>query len=145
MLAEILMCSCYTQLFHEEGHEYIKKLCHFKCKCNDKHLVYVLSCKKHPFVAATIPEMDPKCQCPFIDQQDICNFCYQVRYLFNFRTFKFCLKRIPENFQDHLVTTNQYFKSTPGCQPIFSYRQDFEKIDIFLNNPSENFVIKKTD
>ena len=139
----MLMCSCYAQQFHEEGHEYIKKLYHFKCKCHDKHLVYVLSCKKHPFVTAKIPEMDPKCQCPFIGPQDIFNFCRQVRYLFNFRALKFFLKRIPENFQDHIVTTNRYFKSMRGCQSLFRYRQDFEKSDIFLDN--ENFVIKKTD
>lgn len=75
--------------------------------------------------------MDPKCQCPFIGSYDICNFFRQARYLFNFRAFKFCLKRIPENFQDHKVTTNQYFKSVPGCQPFFKYRQDLDKIDIF--------------
>ena len=131
MLAKILMCSCYAQQFHEEGHEYVKKLCHFKCKCTDSHPIYILSCKQHPFVAAIIPEMDPKCQCPFIGSHDICNFFRQARYLFNFRAFKFCLKRIPENFQDHKVTTNQYFKSVPGCQPFFKYRQDLDKIDIF--------------
>ena len=89
----------YAQTFHEEGHEYVKKLCHFKCKCNDKHLNYALSCKKHPIVAAKIPEMDPKYQCLFIGPQGICNFYRQVRYLFNFRAFKLCLKKIPENFQ----------------------------------------------
>ena len=84
MLAKILMCSCYATQFHGEGHEYVKKRCHFKCKCKDNHLVYVLSCKQHRFVAAKIPEMDPKCQYLFIGPQDICNFCRQVRYLFNF-------------------------------------------------------------
>ena len=118
MLAEMLMCSCYAQQFHEEGDGYFKKLYHFKCKCNNKHVVYNLSCKKHPFVTAKIPEMDPKSQCAFIGPQEICNFCRQVIYLFNFRAFKFCQKRISENFQDHVVTTNQYLKSILGCQPF---------------------------
>ena len=61
MLAKILMRSCYSNQFHEEGHEYVKKRYHFKSKCKDNHLVYVLGCKQHPFVTAKIPEMDPKC------------------------------------------------------------------------------------
>ena len=78
MLAKILMCSCYVQQFHEEGHEYVKKLCHFKCKCSDSHPIYILSCKQHPFVAAIISEMDPKCQCPFIGSYDILIFCAKL-------------------------------------------------------------------
>ena len=50
MLAKILMPSCYVQKFHDEDHEYVKKLCHFKCKCNDSHLMYILSCEKHPLL-----------------------------------------------------------------------------------------------
>ena len=114
------MCTCYVQQFHEEGHEYVKKLlCHFKCKCKDNHLIYILSCKQHSFVAAKISEIDPKFQYPFIGLNDVCNFCCQVRYLFNFRAFKFFSKKIPANFQDHIVTTSQYFKSMPGLSTLF--------------------------
>ena len=110
MLAKVLICSCFVEKFHNEDHEYVKKLCHFRCKCNDSHIVYIFSCEKHPYVASKIPEMDPNCKCQSIDALEICNFCRQVRYLLNFRAFMFCLKRIPGSFQDHIVTTYQYFK-----------------------------------
>lgn len=29
MFAKILMCSCYAEKFHEEGHEYVKKTLSF--------------------------------------------------------------------------------------------------------------------
>ena len=48
--------------------------------------------------------MDSKCLCPVFGKNDVCNLCVQVRYLFNFRAYEFCLKRIPESFEDHIVT-----------------------------------------
>ena len=89
--------------------------------------------------------MDPDCKCPSIDAMEIYNFCRQMRYLLNFRAFKFCLKRIPESFQNHIVTTYQYFKRIPGCQPFFEYSKKLGKIDIYLDNPREHYYIKKID
>ena len=110
MLAKILICSCFVEKFHNEDNEYVKKLCHFKCKCNDSHIIYILSCNEHPYVAAKIPEMDPGCNCPPIDALEIFNYCRQVRYLLNFRAYKLCLKKIPESIQDKIVTTISFLK-----------------------------------
>lgn len=60
------MCSCFVEKFHNEDNEYIKKLWLFKCKCKDSHVVYILSCEKHPYVASNIPEVDSECKCPSI-------------------------------------------------------------------------------
>ena len=54
--------------------------------------------------------MEPKCKCPVLDAHDICNLYREVRYLVNFKSFKFCLKRIPESFREHIVTPSQYFR-----------------------------------
>ena len=105
----------------------------------------ILSREIYPYVASKIPEMDTECKCPSIDALKICNFCRQVRYLLNFRVFKFCLKRIPESFQDHIVTTYQYFKRMPGCPPFFKYSKEHGKIGIYLDSPREPYYIKKTD
>ena len=48
MLVKVVMCPCYPEKFHEEKNDYIKKLFHFKCKCQDKHTIFILTCKKHP-------------------------------------------------------------------------------------------------
>ena len=119
MFAKILMCSCYVEKFYEEGHEYVKKRCHFHCKCKDDHIIYILTWEKHPYVAARIPNMESKCRWTVLDAHDFCNFCQEVRYLFNFRAFKFCLKPVPQNFQDYFVTPFQYLKRMPGCQTFF--------------------------
>ena len=145
MLAKILICSCFVEKFHSEDNEYVKKLCHFKCKCNDSHIIYILSCNEHPYVAAKIPEMDPGCNCPPIDTLEIFNYCRQVRYLLNFRAYKLCLKKIPESIQDKIVTTHQFFKSMPGCQPFFAFSKELGRIDIYLDNPRESYYIKEAD
>ena len=42
MVAEILMCPCYAELFESnEENKYIKKLTHFYCKCDDEHKYFV--------------------------------------------------------------------------------------------------------
>ena len=99
-LSKILMCSCNAQKFQDEGNEYVKKLLHFHFHCQDCYFFYVYTWKWHPFVAARIPEMD---LCANIGLQEICNFCVQIRYLLNFTACKLCLKKIPINFQEHLV------------------------------------------
>ena len=139
------MCSCFVKKFHSEGNDYVKKLCHFKCKCNDSH-IYIVSCNEHPYVAAKIPEMDPGCNCSSIDDAlEICNYCSQVRYLLNFRAYKLCCKKIPESIQNEIVTTHQFFKRMPSYQPFFAFSKELERIDIYLDNPREPYYIKETD
>ena len=139
------MCSCYAEKFHEEENVHEKKLCHFHCKCKDKHLNFILICEKHPYVADKIPNMEPRCTCPILDPHEICNFCILVRYLLNFRAFKFCLKGIPASIQDHIVTPFYYFKRMHGCEPFFAWNRDLNKFWIYLDNPYEPYNIKETE
>ena len=85
MLAIVLMCSCFVEKIHSENNEYAKKICHFKYRCKDSHIVYILKCEKHLYVASEIPEVDPECKCLSFGALEICNFCRKVRYLLNFR------------------------------------------------------------
>ena len=123
MLAKILMCSCYVQKFHSERNDYVKKLIHFHFKCEEKHLLYVLFCEKHPHGSLPTPEIEKECTCGTASANDVCDFCVQIqiKYLLNFRCYKLCLERIPTSIQDELITTPQYFKVMKGCQPFFLF------------------------
>ena len=144
MCAEVVMCPCYSKKFHEEENEYIKKLCRFKCKCQDEHKIFILTCEEHPFIATRFPLVAPKCKCPVLASHKICTFCREVRRLINCKAYKFCLKTIPEIIQEHIVTPFQCFKRLP-CQPFFAWSRESGKIEIYLNNPREPYNIKKTD
>ena len=74
VLVKILMCSCYAEKFHEEENVYEKKLCHFHCKCKNKHHIFILTWEKHLYVVDNIPNMEPRCTCPILDPDEICNF-----------------------------------------------------------------------
>lgn len=73
----------------------------------------------------------------------ICSFCREVKYLLNFKAFKFCLKGVPESVQDHIVTPFLYFKRIHGCHPFFAWSRDLSRIEIYLDNPHEPYNIKK--
>ena len=89
MLSKIIMCECYYEQFSSKGHEYVKKIIHFYCKCKEKHLIYVLTCGKHPYIGNPIPQMTgKKCTCATTCSYEICEFCCSGRYLLNFRCFK---------------------------------------------------------
>ena len=145
MLAKMLMCSCFVEKFYSEGNGYVKKLCHFYCKCNDQHLMHILFCEKYPYGSAHTPEMEEKCNCPFIGAYDIYDFCIQVKHLLNFKACKFCLKRISESIQEQMETTHQYFKRMKSCQPFFSFNKQRNRVDIYLDNPKEPNILVKTD
>ena len=97
MLAKILMCPCHVQYFHEEGKEYVKKLCHFYCKCKDDHEYFVYACRSHPYIHKRLDGMQLNCTRKHGDPYDICNFYVQLKHLLNFRAYKICAKSIPAN------------------------------------------------
>lgn len=144
MYAKVVMCPCYSKKFHEEENEYIKKLCRFKCKCQDEHKIFILTCEEHPFIATKFPLVAPKCKCPVLASHEICTFGREVRRLINCKACKFCLKTVPESIQEHIVTAFQCFKRLP-CQPFFAWSRESGKVEIYLNNPREPYNIKKTD
>lgn len=88
MLAKVLMYNCYGARFQSERNKYVKKLTHFHCKCNKKHLLYVLFCKYHPYGPHVTPEMmEIGCTCADASAKD---FCTHLKYLLNFRCHKYC-------------------------------------------------------
>lgn len=63
MLAKILMCRCNADKCHQEQNEYVKKICHFHCHCNDEHEMFVYSCKANPLIPARTHGTDTCCTC----------------------------------------------------------------------------------
>ena len=125
---KILTCSCSVEQFNQGQNEYVKKLQHFHCQCNDSHFSFVHTCKNHPFIASRIPEMELRCTCAICGPNEICNFCVQVKYLLNFRAYKLCVKKIPNSIQPHLVLLDKFFDSIPNCGPFFVILVTLERL-----------------
>ena len=121
MLGKILMCECYKEKFDSEENDYIKKAIHFHCRWKDKHRMYVLLCKDHPYGGNFNYQMvERKRLCANGLSHEICQFCFNVRYLLNFNCFKICMENILLSFENELVTIRRYFKSIKECEPFFS-------------------------
>ena len=136
---KVLMCSCNVNKFHQEENEYIKKLCHFYCHCRDEHQTFVYTCKVHPFIAARAQGMESRCSCAKKGPTWVFDFCIQVKYFINFGAYKICLKSIPENFQQHLVSLDRYLEEEITFCKIFFYFSN-KKVNILLDNPLETYM-----
>ena len=55
------------------------------------------------------------------------------------------MKRISVSIQDELQTTGQYFKVMEGFQPLFVFNKERNRIDVLLDNPTEQKILAKTD
>ena len=122
MLAKILLCSCFAEYFHNEENEYVKKLCHFYCHYKEEHVYFVHICKYHPFVAKKVDGMKNKCFCAGLGPYEICEFCIQMKYLLNFRAYKFCLRTIPKNIQRNLMPLDHFLTNSLNfCGPFFFF------------------------
>ena len=143
MLAKILMCSCYVQKFHSDRNDYVKKLTHFHCKCEKEHLLFILFCGKHPH--GSLPTSEKECTCATTSTNNVCDFCVQIKYLLNFKCYKFYLKRIPVSILDELITTPQYFKVMKDCQPFFYFNKERSMIPLSLLNTTEPKISVRTD
>ena len=120
------MCGCYKEKFNSEGNDYIKKEVHFLCHCKDKHRMYVLFWKDHPYESNFNYQMiERKCLCANGLSDEVCQFCFNVTYLLNFKCFRICMGNILLSFENELVTICQYFKSMKECAPFsFSTMRD---------------------
>ena len=83
--------------------------------------------------------------CATASTNDFCDFCVQIKYLLNFKCYKFCLKRIPVSIQNGLITTPQYFKVMKGYQPFFHFNKERSMIPLSLDNPTEPKISARTD
>ena len=140
------MCPCYVGYFHEEGNEYVKKLCHFYCKCKDDHQYFVHTCKSHLCIYKRLDGMQLNCTCKDLGPYEIFNFWVQLKYLINFRVYKICMKNIPANISQHLVPLNNYLKNElTKCEQFFYFFN--QKVNIKLDNPLEKYMnnIRKVD
>ena len=104
MTANIRMCICYKEEFQAGAHEYIKKKkIRFHCRCQGIHNHYVLFWKDHPFGAKMVgPEIE-KCLCKDDLSHEVCCFCLSGRYLLNFKFFKICVEKVPDDFIEKVV------------------------------------------
>ena len=135
------MCECYKEKIDSEENDYIKKAIHFHCRC-----MYVLLCKDHPYGGNFNYQMvERKRLCANGLSHEICQFCFNVRYLLNFTCFKICMENIPLSFANELVTICQYFKSVKECEPFFLYNKGSNYIEISLDNPDEPNTLVNTD
>ena len=82
-----------------------------------KNIIFVLACNKHPYVTERLLNMKPWCEYDVSEPHIICDFCHQVKYLFNYKATRFCLKKIPGSVFENITTPFQYFKCMlgPGC------------------------------
>ena len=136
ILVKVSMCNCHAEKIHSEDNEYVKKLTHLHCKCREKHLLYILFCHRNPHGAIPILELQRKYTCATEFALDVRDFCIRVKYLLNFKCYKFCLKKIPVSIQDKLQTTRQYFNETQECETFFAFNKQKNTIDVLLDNPT---------
>ena len=137
MVLKILMCRCYKEEFLENGYEYKKKIIHFHCYCDDEHSsYYVLFFKEHPYGAAfgRFAQRGESCQCKKCHDHQICTFCFSVRYLLNFKSFKICVDKLLGLFVEKIITLDQYFKGM-NCDPFFYLSKKSKNIEVSLDNP----------
>ena len=122
MLAKILLCLCYVDLFEsKEENKYVKYI-HFHCKCEDEHEYFVYTCKAHPFMYPRLHGMKYKCNCNCknIGPFETCDFCVQMRYLINFRRYTCCVEKIPNALTTFLVPLDNYLgHETTTCESFF--------------------------
>ena len=96
LLAKILICPYFAKGFHSREGKYGKKLSHFYCHRDNEHEHYVYTCKEHPFLFSRLEGMLNGCCCKNIIPFEMCKFCIHMRYLLNFRCYKFCVEEIPK-------------------------------------------------
>ena len=83
---------------------------HFYGKCEDEHGYFVHTCKGELFMYPPLHGMKYKCSCNNIGPFDTCDFCVQMRYLVNFRRFKFYVENIPNALTNFLVAFDSYLE-----------------------------------
>ena len=128
------MSPCYAEKFHQENHDYVKKIFHFHCTFVAVNSTFLLrleltiwSCTVHVQI---------------LEKNEICNFCIEVKYLLNFRAFKICMNKLPESFQEHLVQLPDYLDGIFLCEPFFKYSPTGRKVNIFFDNPKELCMVR---
>ena len=66
--------------------------------------------------------------CAVKAKNEICNFCVEVKYLLNFKAFKFCINKVPKNFQELIVSLSDNFNAVFPCMCFFKYSPTAKKV-----------------
>ena len=122
-----------------------RKISSWKSRLRQKKLPFslrVCSCKQHLFIAPRADHMELRCTCPDIGKNKICNFCFEIKYLLNFRAFKICMSKVPESFQEHLIQLPDYLDSIFLCKPLFKCFPRGRIVNIYLDNPKELCMVR---
>ena len=64
-------------------------------------------------------EFEEKFNCKDSETQEICNFCFYVRYILNFKSHKPCVNNLPEMLVDKVIPFDEYLKII-DCDPFLS-------------------------
>lgn len=90
--------------------------------------------------------MKPWCEYDVSEPHIICDFCHQVKYLFNYKATKFCLKKVPGSVFENITTPFQYLKCMlgPGWF-FFTWNKDLHRFENYLDNPHMHYNIKQAD
>ena len=116
-----------------------KKNFHFHCTfvaVNNTFLLYleltIRSCAAHVQI---------------LEKNEICNFCFEVKYLLNIRAFKICMNEVHESFQEYLVQLLDYLDGIFFCESFFKYLPTRRKMNIYFDKSKELCLVrvKKVD
>ena len=123
MISKIFMCPCYKNEFFDliDNFSFSHHI-HMKCKCGREHFFFVLFCGEHRFGSKFVRwrnfELGEKCKCKNAAPQEVCNLCFSVRYILNFKCHKVCINELPDVFIDKVVPLDDYLKKI-DCDPFF--------------------------
>ena len=104
-------------------------------------------CNEHPYGAdfGDFVAQDEKiCDCKSGLSHKVCGFCFSVRYLLNFKSFKICVEELPDTFAEKIVPLDHYFRNM-NCDPFLFLSKKPKLIEVSLDNLNEGPILYKTD
>ena len=123
IISKVLTCRCYKNEFLDfADNSFCAYRIHMKYMCRRKHSFYVLFCEENTygskFIGRGIFKIEEECKSKNGAPQEVCNFCFSVRYTLNFKCDKFCLSKLPDIFVDKVVPLGDHLKKI-DCDPFF--------------------------
>lgn len=151
MSVKILMCPYYYEHFLQSGVRIIKRAAHFHCECEEKeHQMFVYFCSAHPFGSTVFnhvgsnEEVETSYFCKKKDSHELCEYCINVGYSFNFSARKVCLNDLPDCVSRRFTTLNKHLRSI-NYDPFFYWDKKNNRVEISLDNPNMPKIPNKTD
>ena len=89
-------------------------------------------------------KMKKKCDCKSGLSHEVCGFCFSVRYLLNFKSFKIYVEELPDTFVEKIVPLDHYFKNM-NCDPFFFLSKKTKLTEVSLDNLNKGPIPAKTD